>query len=279
MPAGIPGYLAGGGPPGCKRPGCRRCGRRGSRSLAPPRPAPPCPTRRSRPSAGTRRSRLVITVATLAPAEPHGTSSACIRAATSLTSVLALLRLTTMRRGRCAPGPGSFRRRSFGRPAELPSGPVAPLRIRRERHGVAVESTQSWAGSATAPAIRSPAAAVPRRGPTGPRGRPSRILPGSPNSRVPSSGSTIHTRSARQAGLVVDALLRQDGVAGPGPRQLGHQELVGLPVAGVPQGAGVAALGAQVRRRRPARSARSAARAWSSRAGKCSPPGYEALEP
>ena len=49
-----------------------------------------------------------------------------------------------------------------------------------------------------------------------------------------------------EAGLVVDAFLRQDGVAGPGPRQLGHQELVGLPVAGVPQGAGVAAPGAQL---------------------------------
>jgi len=50
-----------------------------------------------------------------------------------------------------------------------------------------------------------------------------------------------------KAGLVVDALLREDGVAGPGPRQLGHQELVGLPVAGVAQGRGVAALGAQVK--------------------------------
>jgi hypothetical protein len=50
-----------------------------------------------------------------------------------------------------------------------------------------------------------------------------------------------------QAGLVVAALLRKDGVAGPGLRQLGHQELVGLPVSGVPQGRGVAARGAQVK--------------------------------
>jgi hypothetical protein len=49
-----------------------------------------------------------------------------------------------------------------------------------------------------------------------------------------------------KAGLVVDALLREDGVAGPGLRQLGHQELVGLPVSGVPQRAGVAALSAQL---------------------------------
>jgi hypothetical protein len=48
-----------------------------------------------------------------------------------------------------------------------------------------------------------------------------------------------------QAGLVVDALFREDGVARPGPRQLSHQELVGLPVAGFPQDVRFSAPGAQ----------------------------------
>ena len=48
---------------------------------------------------------------------------------------------------------------------------------------------------------------------------------------------------------------------------------MGLAVSGVAQGAGVATFGAQVEEERPARCARSAARAWSSGAAKYSPPG------
>ena len=57
------------------------------------------------------------------------------------------------------------------------------------------------------------------------------VRPGSPNSRVPSSGSTIHTRCAVEAREVVAALLGQDGVAGGlGLEQL-HEQVVGRPVA------------------------------------------------
>jgi hypothetical protein len=49
-----------------------------------------------------------------------------------------------------------------------------------------------------------------------------------------------------QAGLVVDAFLGEDGITWPLPGQLGHQELVRLPVPGVPQGVGVAARCAQL---------------------------------
>ena len=48
-----------------------------------------------------------------------------------------------------------------------------------------------------------------------------------------------------QPRLVVDALFGQDGVVRAFLCQLGHQELVRLPVSGVPQGVGVAAPGAQ----------------------------------
>jgi len=45
--------------------------------------------------------------------------------------------------------------------------------------------------------------------------------------------------------LAVDALLGKDGVIRSFSRQFAHQELVGLPVSGVPQGVRVPASGAQ----------------------------------
>jgi hypothetical protein len=48
-----------------------------------------------------------------------------------------------------------------------------------------------------------------------------------------------------QSCLVVDALFGEDRVIGPGLRQFGHQEFVGLAISGVTQGVRVAASGAQ----------------------------------
>src|SRR5580692_6773003 len=94
-----------------------------------------------------------MTVAALAPAEPQGTRSAFNIAATSLTNWDALVRLTTIRRGRCAPDPDG----------EVPAGTPAegrresPLRSARSATS-RVERVVPWAGRATAPAVSSPAA-------------------------------------------------------------------------------------------------------------------------
>src|ERR1700733_15545944 len=94
-----------------------------------------------------------MTVAALAPAERQGTRSAWKIPATSFTSWDALVRLTTIRRGRCAPDPDG----------EVPAGTPAegqlesPLRSARSA-ALRVERGMPWAGRATAPAVSSPAA-------------------------------------------------------------------------------------------------------------------------
>ena len=62
------------------------------------------------------------------------------------------------------------------------------------------------------------------------------VRPSSPYSRVPSSGSTIQTRSASRRRLVVDALLGEHRVVGPLGREPLHQQLVRVGVAGGAQG-------------------------------------------
>ena len=54
---------------------------------------------------------------------------------------------------------------------------------------------------------------------------------GSPNSRVPSSGSTIHTRAAESRALVVPALLGQNGVGRHRAAEPTHEELMRASVA------------------------------------------------
>ena len=57
------------------------------------------------------------------------------------------------------------------------------------------------------------------------------VRPSSPNSRVPSSGSTIQTREADEPHRVVGALLGQHRVVGVRRRQRRHDEVVRRPVA------------------------------------------------
>ena len=87
------------------------------------------------------------------------------------------------------------------------------------------------AGCATAPAVRSPRSPPPRSHRATWTAQSSRG--GSENSRVPSSGSTIHTRVGAEAHLVVLALLGQHRVVGAVLGQQPHQQLVGGGVAGV----------------------------------------------
>ena len=82
------------------------------------------------------------------------------------------------------------------------------------------------AGRATAPATATPSMA--RATCTA-----QSVRPGSLNSRVPSTGSMIHTRSCVEAAQVVAALLGEHGVAGRLAGEEVEEEHVGLPVADV----------------------------------------------
>ena len=99
-------------------------------------------------------------------------------------------------------------------------------------------------GWATAPAVSSPESGPVRSQSATCTAQSSRG--GSENSRVPSSGSTIQTRSASQAGLVVLALLAEHRIAGTVLREQAHQQLVGGAVAGILQLAALQALAADL---------------------------------
>ena len=292
MRAGKLGYPAAAGSPGCRRHRCRRCARRAGRRRGRPRRGRRCPTRRSRRSAGRRRSRLVITVAAFAPALPQGTRSALSRAATSLTSWDALVRLTTRRRRRSAPGPEgkiSADTPSEGRP-ESPSGPVAPrcprwrgwtgpclglaglLRLRlarRLRRHCAGRGLAGVAGIASASAA---GARVQRATWTA-----QSVRPGSPNSRVPSRGSTIQTRSAVRRAL--SSMPSSERTASSGlafassaiRNSWEERSPAFLSTSGSPPWA------RRSSSRRPARSARSCASAWSSASVKLPSSGFDRM--
>ena len=125
---------------------------------------------------------------TLAPAEPIGTSSAPICSASTSTKAGGRVRLTAMR-GRSLVRGGT-------------TGGSAVLKV------VAIP------GWATAPATRSPSSQSATWIAQSSRG-------GSEYSRVPSSGSTIQTRSLVEPDLVVLALLAEDGVVGAVGRRAG----------------------------------------------------------
>ena len=156
----------------------------------------------------------------LAPAEPMYTNSASSSAATASASGGVCERLTTRRRrpeARCgACGAGS------------------------------VVITRSRAGSATADATTSPSSMSATC-------TAQSVRPSSPNSRVPSSGSTIQTRLAPILARVVDALLGEHGVVGALLGEQLHEQLVRGPIALVAKSLRVleAELGAQ-RQQRPA---------------------------
>ena len=90
------------------------------------------------------------------------------------------------------------------------------------------------AGRATAPATATPSMASATW-------TAQSVRPASLNSRVPSTGSTIQTRSCVEPPQVVAALLGQHRIAGSLPGQQVHQEQVRLAVAGVAGAAGVLA--------------------------------------
>ncbi len=99
------------------------------------------------------------TAIALAPADPMPTSSACIALATATASAAGRVRLTSMRKGLFAGGRAA---------------------------GVCDVSVRSSPGSATAPTVATPSTASATC--TAQSVRPS------PYSRVPSTGSMIHTR-------------------------------------------------------------------------------------
>ena len=161
------------------------------------------------------------TAIALAPAEPRRTASAPSALAT-----------TTAEYGLRDP------RRDQPRPLAVESAAApAPGRWRRPA---------SRTGRLTAPAVSAPRSH--RATWTAQSWRPC-----SPNSLVPSSGSTIHTRSAWNRRGVLDALLGQDDVVRPGAVQLLHEEAVAGHVAGVHDLPRVGALGGRAwRAPRPA---------------------------
>ena len=168
-----------------------------------------------------------------------------------------------MRSGRCAPGPG-----------EVSSG--APSTVDGTRAPSTVDSTRFCAGSATAPAIRSPFPAAAARAHRATWTAQS-VLPGSPNSRVPSRGSTIHTLSA--ASLASSSVPSSERTASSG-RSLASSAIRNSWDCRSPafrRASGSPPPARRVSSKCPARSAKSAARAWSSRADKRSPPGVTSL--
>src|SRR5215831_17670331 len=179
-----------------------------------------------------------MTAAAFAPAEPSGISVAPMSWATRAANDGGRLRLTTIRSGWANAGP--------------PAWPV-----RGGAGGSAVLRTRFRAGSATAPAVSSPrshSATCTAQS----------LRPGSPYSLVPSSGSTIHTRSA--ASRAGSSRPSSERMASPGQRlascadrnswELASPALRNL--SGSPPAARRAS------RRWPAASARSRAVLWSS---------------
>ena len=198
------GYPATWGQVGCRRVAARRCATRAGR--------PPAATATGAaeshsycPPAWTYASTAPETTAMIfAPAEPSGTRSAPISVASSRTNPGGLVRLTTIL---ILPpvGPPASQLRA------VPAGAVAT-----------VLKVRPWAGSATAPAASRPRGRPPSTRCTERAGsaRSHRatwtaqsVRPSSPNSRVPSSGSTIQTRRALQPHRVVLALLGQQRIA------------------------------------------------------------------
>ena len=216
---GRSGYPAPTGPPGCTTAASRRSGTRAARRPGPRRPGRPSPTRTGRRCARRRRPRR------RSPRPPWPRPS---RAGTS-----------------SAPSSLGQPLHELGRPGAADHEPerAGPRRCGTAgAAGSAVLRTWPWAGSATAPAVSSPrshSATCTAQS----------VRPGSPNSLVPSSGSTIQTRLAdSRAGSSAPS---SDSTASPGRSrgQLGGQELVRA--AGHPRGA------AHPGRRRAARSASS----------------------
>src|SRR5215831_10597279 len=128
------------------------------------------------------------TAAAFAPAEPSGSSVTLISSPSRSRKAGGLVRLTTTRSR--APGPA----------APLAGGAAG---------GAVVASTWPWAGSATAPAVSAPRSQSATW-------TAQSVRPGSPNSLVPSSGSTIHTRSA--ASRARSSRPSSDSTASPGRR-------------------------------------------------------------
>ena len=93
--------------------------------------------------------------------------------------------------------------------------------------GWSVRSTTPSPGSATAPMLATPSIASATC--------TAQSVRASPYSRVPSTGSTIHTRALREALEVVLLLLGQQPVIGPLLAQRVDEELVGGRVAGLAQ--------------------------------------------
>ena len=126
----------------------------------------PSPTRTARRCARTRRHPRIGQQRPWPPAEPSGSRTAPARSASRWMYSGGLVRLTTMR---SCPGPAAVAGAPWG-----VAGMFAVLRIR------------PWAGSATAPTLRSPRSQSATW-------TAQSVRPGSPNSLVPSSGSTIQT--------------------------------------------------------------------------------------
>ena len=126
--------------------------------------------------------------------------------------------------------------------------------------GSAVLKVSPSAGWATAPAVRSPRDHSATCTAQSSRG-------GSENSRVPSSGSTIQTRSARESAalsLRFQRLLGEHGVIGPVLGQQPHQQVVGGRSPASLSSRPVSPSSRTSSSRRPAVSASQAARTWSS---------------
>src|SRR5215469_5753418 len=126
-----------------------------------------------------------MTAAASAPAEPSGTNVTLIASPSRSRKAGGLVRLTTTR---------------SGLPASRAGGIAG---------GAVVASTWPWAGSATAPAVSAPRSQSATW-------TAQSVRPGSPNSLVPSSGSTIHTRPA--ASRAMSSRPSSDRTASPGLR-------------------------------------------------------------
>ena len=190
---------AGRGRAGCTRAASRRGGTRAGPAAARPRPGRRSPTRTGRRRARRCRPRRATTAIAFAPAEPIGTSSP----PSSL-------------------GERSTNRRAAASVTDDDAGPA-----RRWRDGGRGGRCEASAPRRAARPRRRRA----RRRPTSATCTAQSVAPGSPNSRVPSSGSTIQTRLASRRPVVL-ALLRQHGVVRVGLLKPADEQLVRAPVAG-----------------------------------------------
>ena len=134
----------------------------------------------------------------MAPAEPIGTSVPPSRSATSSASAGGRVRETTTRGGRSTGGAGG--------------GAGSLVSVSRR------------AGSATAPAASAPCS-------TSATCTAQSVRSDSPNSRVPSSGSTIQARSAPQPPAVVRRLLREHRIVGEALAEQREDQVVRATVA------------------------------------------------